>query len=119
MAAAASEDADLIGSSYPVYAPYYIIVLMNDDGPSQEFGVLENFRIRVLPVLGTMPAIFGQSAAAFVLCELAGKPFVPCAVDGLSRAVKHRMLQVRRIGAIGARLGIKGGRELPHCSSVQ
>jgi hypothetical protein len=61
---------------------------------SQEFGVLENFRIRVLPVLGTMPAIFGQSAAAFVLCELAGKPFVPCAVDGLSRAVKHRMLQV-------------------------
>lgn len=88
-------------------------------GP-QEFGVLENFRIRVLPVLGTMPAIFGQSAAAFVLCELAGKPFVPCAVDGLSRAVKHRMLQVGRTGAIGARPGSQG-RERPaacHCSPI-
>lgn len=57
--------------------------------------MLENFRIRVLPVLGTTPAIFGQAAAAFVLCELAGKPIMPSAVEGLSRNVKHKMLQVR------------------------
>lgn len=39
-----------------------------------EFGAVDNFRIRVMPVLGTMPALFGQSMAAYVLCDLAGKP---------------------------------------------
>lgn len=31
---------------------------------------MDNFRIRVIPVLGTSPAIFGQSLAAYVLCQL-------------------------------------------------
>jgi hypothetical protein len=44
-------------------------------GPAQEFGALENFRVRVLPVLGTMPAIFGNAMAAYVLCHIAGQPF--------------------------------------------
>ena len=33
---------------------------------------LEGFRVRVMPVLGTMPALFGASMAADVLCALAG-----------------------------------------------
>lgn len=58
-----------------------------------DFGVVDHFRIRVLPVLGTMPALFGQTMAAFVLCELAQQPFQPVSVAGLSRAVKHKLQQ--------------------------
>ena len=36
-----------------------------------ELGALENFRVRIMPVLGTMPALFGQAMAAYVLCALA------------------------------------------------
>lgn len=41
------------------------------DAP-QEFGALPNFRLRVLPVLGTTPAIFGNAMAAYVMCQLGG-----------------------------------------------
>eukprot|EP00957_Ditylum_brightwellii_P160333 12204816-Ditylum_brightwellii.AAC.1 len=36
----------------------------------QNFGNVDKMRVRVLPVLGTMPAIMGQSQAALALCEL-------------------------------------------------
>ncbi|EFN56689.1 hypothetical protein CHLNCDRAFT_21979 [Chlorella variabilis] len=41
-----------------------------------DYQVVPNFRIRTIPVLGTTPAIFGLAAAAYVLCQLAGQPFV-------------------------------------------
>lgn len=37
-------------------------------------GVLPDFRVRILPVLGTMPAVFGYTAANHVICSLAGYP---------------------------------------------
>ena len=37
--------------------------------------IVPNFRVRIIPVLGTMPAIFGLAAASHVLCALAGQPF--------------------------------------------
>ncbi|RVD84611.1 uncharacterized protein DFL_006352 [Arthrobotrys flagrans] len=43
-------------------------------GSVSELGVLENFRVRILPVLGTMPATFGLAAANHVLCKLAEYP---------------------------------------------
>jgi hypothetical protein len=60
---------------------------------------VENFRVRVLPVLGTMPALFGQAAAAFVLCQLADKPFFP---------------QVRGFGGLGGWMGVlvRSGRDV-------
>lgn len=39
--------------------------------------VVPNFRVRTIPVLGTTPALFGQAAAAYVLCHLARQPFSP------------------------------------------
>jgi hypothetical protein len=50
-------------------------------------------RLRVLPVLGTMPAIMGQAIASYVLCELGGKPFSPLSAERLGKSVRHRMLQ--------------------------
>ena len=57
----------------------------------KEFGTVDNFRIRTIPVLGTMPALMGkrtcssqevdysagQAQAAYILCELGKKPFQP------------------------------------------
>jgi tRNA A37 threonylcarbamoyladenosine dehydratase len=59
----------------------------------KEFGNVENFRIRVIPVLGTMPALFGQSMAAYVLTDLAGQTIQPEALPRLSREVRNKLFQ--------------------------
>jgi tRNA A37 threonylcarbamoyladenosine dehydratase len=43
-------------------------------GNVEELGVLQNFRVRILPVLGTMPAIFGLSIANHVMLEICDYP---------------------------------------------
>jgi tRNA threonylcarbamoyladenosine dehydratase len=43
-------------------------------GEVGDLSVLPEFRVRILPVLGTMPAIFGYAAATHVICELADYP---------------------------------------------
>jgi len=58
-----------------------------------KFGAVDNMRIRVLPVLGTMPAIMGQSCAALALCEIGQKPFSPVAGERVGRNVRHRIYQ--------------------------
>lgn len=58
-----------------------------------KFGAVDNMRIRVLPVLGTMPAIMGQSCAALALCEIGEKPFSPVAGERVGRNVRHRLFQ--------------------------
>lgn len=48
-------------------------------GGVSELGVLPDFRVRILPVLGTMPAVFGLCTANHVILELARYPheYVP------------------------------------------
>lgn len=41
----------------------------------EKFGAVENMRLRVIPVLGTSPAIFGQTMASYVLTQLGGDFF--------------------------------------------
>jgi tRNA threonylcarbamoyladenosine dehydratase len=43
-------------------------------GAVDELAPLRDFRVRILPVLGPLPAIFGLHIATYVLCELAGRP---------------------------------------------
>ena len=43
-------------------------------GSVGELGVLPDFRVRILPVLGTMPAIFGLAVANHVILETTGYP---------------------------------------------
>jgi tRNA threonylcarbamoyladenosine dehydratase len=38
-----------------------------------ELAPLRDFRVRILPVLGRLPALFGLHIAMYVLCELAGR----------------------------------------------
>jgi hypothetical protein len=59
-----------------------------------QFGAVDGMRIRILPVLGPMPAVMGQSLAAMALCELGKKP-IPQPVTGerVGRNVRNRMFQ--------------------------
>jgi hypothetical protein len=57
------------------------------------FGAVDNMRIRVIPVLGTMPAIMGQSLAGLALCEIGGKPFSPMSGERVGRNIRHRLFQ--------------------------
>jgi tRNA A37 threonylcarbamoyladenosine dehydratase len=43
-------------------------------GSVGELGVLPDFRVRILPVLGTMPAMFGLVVANHVILEITGYP---------------------------------------------
>ncbi|CAM8981334.1 unnamed protein product [Rhodiola kirilowii] len=42
-----------------------------DENPA-DYQVVPGFRVRIIPVLGTIPAIFGQVMASYVLTKLAG-----------------------------------------------
>ncbi|KAI9755988.1 MAG: hypothetical protein M1835_000776 [Candelina submexicana] len=43
-------------------------------GSVNELGVLPDFRVRILPVLGTMPAVFGYIIANHLILEVTGYP---------------------------------------------
>lgn len=43
-------------------------------GGVNELGVLPDFRVRILPVLGTMPAVFGLCVANHVMLDITGYP---------------------------------------------
>lgn len=47
------------------------------EGQIEEYSILPDFRARILPVLGTMPAIFGLTLVTYVLTTLAGYPTEP------------------------------------------
>jgi tRNA A37 threonylcarbamoyladenosine dehydratase len=59
----------------------------------QNFGAVDGMRIRVIPVLGTMPAIMGQSLAGMALCEIGGKPFTPSNGERVGRNIRHKLFQ--------------------------
>ncbi|KAL6302273.1 ubiquitin-protein ligase molybdopterin-converting factor [Sparassis latifolia] len=45
-----------------------------EKGDVRELGVFDDFRVRIIPVIGPLPSIFGLNIATYILCELAGKP---------------------------------------------
>ena len=55
-----------------------------------EFGAVDGMRIRVLPVLGTMPALMGMACCAMAVCELGKKPFSPVSGERVGRGVRHK-----------------------------
>jgi tRNA A37 threonylcarbamoyladenosine dehydratase len=44
-------------------------------GSVGDLGVLPDFRVRILPVLGTMPAVFGYAVANHVILKITGYPY--------------------------------------------
>ncbi|KAK3940551.1 hypothetical protein QBC46DRAFT_384838 [Diplogelasinospora grovesii] len=55
-------------------------------GSVGDLGVLPDFRVRILPVLGTMPAVFGLTAANHVILKITGYP-----IDYLPAKARDKM----------------------------
>jgi len=62
----------------------------------QDFGAVDYLRLRVMPVLGTSPAIFGQAMASKVLCAMGGKEYQGESCEHMSKNLKHKLLQTCR-----------------------
>jgi len=80
----------VVYSSEKVVAKLASITEEQKEEGLHNFGAVDNMRVRVLPVVGTMPAIMGQTLAAMAVCELGGKPFSPVGAERVGRNVRHR-----------------------------
>ena len=59
-------------------------------GSVKELSAFDDFRVRILPVLGPLPAIFGLNIATYILCELAEKPILnPLPVKNRKKVYRH------------------------------
>ncbi|WFD37015.1 hypothetical protein MCUN1_003907 [Malassezia cuniculi] len=56
-----------------------------EKGDVNELAAFEDFRVRILPVLGPLPAMFGLAAATYIICDIAGHEMEPLAVKGRRR----------------------------------
>lgn len=71
-------------------------------GNVDQLSALKDFRVRILPVLGTMPGVFGLTIATWVLCKISGYPMEP--IEGKNRiklydGIYHSLAgQMSRIG---------------------
>lgn len=54
-----------------------------EKGKVGELSALKDFRVRILPVLGTMPAIFGLTMATWIITKVSGYPMDP--IEGKNR----------------------------------
>lgn len=85
-------------------------------GSVGELGVLPDFRVRILPVLGTMPAIFGLSVANHVILEITGYPheYLPSkgreklydGVLGALQGSEERLARHMGFDAVGLRIPV-------------
>ncbi|KAI8595662.1 hypothetical protein EDD21DRAFT_358844 [Dissophora ornata] len=85
---------------YSTEKPHHVKLLPLDETQAQEadeYSTLPDFRARILPVLGPLPAMFGMSMATFISCRLAGYPIDPLPIK-LRQSLYlriHRELMVR------------------------
>ncbi|CAJ1962453.1 unnamed protein product [Cylindrotheca closterium] len=84
-----------------IYSSEKVVVKLADlteeqkeQGDKSQFGNVDGMRIRVLPVLGPLPAIMGQSLASIAMCELGKKPIhQPVTGERVGRNVRNKMFQ--------------------------
>lgn len=84
-----------------------------EKGKVGELSALKDFRVRILPVLGTMPGIFGLTIATWVITKVAGYPMDP--IEGKNRIKIYDGIflslagQMSRIGMPDQRIPISVG----------
>jgi hypothetical protein len=91
-------DPESITSLFSVEKPVCNLLPLTEEQKAapQDFGAVDYMRVRVIPVLGTSPSIFGQAMASFALCALAGQPYAPEGVERMSKNLKHKVKQVSK-----------------------
>ena len=89
-------DFEQIEVVYSSEVPKASLLALNPDQTEspQDYGALPHFRLRIMPVLGTSPALFGISMAARVLTIISKScGFTPMGVDGISKNLAHSCIQ--------------------------
>ncbi|KAK6198939.1 ubiquitin--protein ligase molybdopterin-converting factor [Scheffersomyces amazonensis] len=90
-----------------------LLPLSNDEiekGSVDQLAALQNFRVRILPVLGTMPGMFGLTIATYIITSVAGYPIEP--IEGKNRykiydgILQSLAGQQSRIGQLDQRIPI-------------
>mgnify|MGYP003365264331 CR=1 FL=1 len=76
-------------------------------GKVDELSALQNFRVRILPVLGTMPGMFGLAIATRIVTEAGGYPVEP--IEGKNRYKVYDSL-LQSLAGQQTRIGIKDQR---------
>ncbi len=56
---------------------FAVLMLVRTADNPEEYQMLPNFRVRIMPVVGPVPAVFGLVAATHVLNELSRRPLKP------------------------------------------
>jgi tRNA A37 threonylcarbamoyladenosine dehydratase len=87
--------------AYSTEKPHHVKLLPLEEekvDEADQFAALPDFRSRILPVLGTIPSMFGSSIATYIILRIAKYPdFDPLPIklrDGLYARV-HRELMMR------------------------
>lgn len=78
-----------------------------EKGKVEELSALQNFRVRILPVLGTMPGMFGLAIATRIITEAGGYPVEP--IEGKNRYKVYDSL-FQSLAGQQTRIGIKDQR---------
>jgi tRNA A37 threonylcarbamoyladenosine dehydratase len=76
-------------------------------GQVDELSALQNFRVRILPVLGTMPGMFGLALATRIVTEAGGYPVEP--IEGKNRYKVYDSL-FQSLAGQQTRVGVKNQR---------
>ncbi|KAL5349929.1 hypothetical protein ACLOAV_004963 [Pseudogymnoascus australis] len=80
-------------------------------GKVGELAPMADFRVRILPVLGTMPAVFGCAAANYVILKLAGYPTDNVETKGRDKLYETILAQVQGSEEKVARASMGWGAE--------
>ena len=85
-------------------------------GQVNELSVLPDFRARILPVLGTMPAIFGYTVANFIVMEITKYPHETSEGKAREKLYDHilanlqgleeRLVRQQRVDAVGLKIPV-------------
>ena len=78
-------------------------------GGVNELSVLPDFRARILPVLGTMPAVFGYAVANHVILEISGYPHDDLPTKGREKLYDNILANLQ---GIEERLAVASGEDV-------
>ncbi len=84
--------------------------------------MLPNFRVRIMPVVGTIPAMFGMVAATYVLNALSEKPFksmLPAkfSLKKMQKMVVHMYLSEDRVYKADKTIRLVSAADAQHLAS--
>ena len=90
--------AETVMSVFSIEKPICNLLPLDEEQKAapQDYGTVDYLRLRVMPVLGTSPSIFGQAMASYTLCQIAGAEYVPEACERLSKNLKHKLREALR-----------------------